>query len=266
MLMSDGILALWFAELNNLQNWLASPVILVMAAFTIWMLVDAIRRQEWFWVIFIILFPLLNSVLYYLLVYRSAPSLGVPAFELPTSVDRDRIKELEDLIAHMDKAHHHAELGGIYFRQGKHDLAENHYRNAHERDPSDPDIQARFGQCLLRLGRATEALPLLEKVCARDAKHEYGQTLMDLAETYSLLGMKDRAIQSWKQVLENHSYARARVELAELYLASGEKEQAFAALQQVLADDAHSPEFQRKQERFWIKRAQRLLSLSGVSP
>jgi hypothetical protein len=259
--MSEGILALWITDLINFQHWLTSPLLLVLAGFTIWMLIDAIRRQEWFWVIFIIIFPLLNSVLYFLLVYRTAPSLAGGVFEMPNSTDRHRIAELEEQIEHLDKAHHHAELGDIFFRQDKLNLAENCYRNAIERDPHDPDIQASLGKCLLRLGRSEEALPLLEKVCAENPTHDYGQTLMALAETYSFLGQKDRALQSWKQVLENHSYARARVELAELYLAAGEKKQAVANLRQVIADEAHVPDFQRKQERFWIKRAQRLLSM-----
>jgi hypothetical protein len=260
MNMNNLTLALWITDLINVQHWLASPVLLLVAAFTIWMLIDAIRRQEWFWVVFIILFPLLNAVLYYLLVYRSAPPLDGVSIELPGLKDRERIAELEDQIQILDKAHLHAELGGIHASHGKFDIAETCYRNAIERDPEDIDILASYGLCLLRMGRPQEALPLLEKVCAQNPRHDYGQSLMALAETYSSVGLKDRAVQSWHLVLENHSYARARVALAELHLEANEKEKAAAQLRQVVADDAHSPDFQRKQERFWINRARRLLS------
>jgi tetratricopeptide (TPR) repeat protein len=261
--MSEGLLALWITDLLNLQHWLTSPLVLVVAAFTIWMLIDAIRRQEWFWVVLIILFPLLNAFLYYLLVYRSAPPLGGFRLELPGSGDRSRIQELEKLIHHLDKAHHHAELGDIYFRQGKFEAAENCYRDALDRDAEEEDARSRLGQCLVRLGRPQEALPLLERVCSENPKHDYGHSLMALAEAHMLLGDRDRAAQTWERVLENHSYARARVELAELYLASGQEERARMSLRQVLADDAHAPPFQRKQERSWIQRAQRLLN--GIS-
>ena len=40
----------------NLDWYFQNPLLLVALAFQLWMLVDAIRRQEWIWVIFIIIF------------------------------------------------------------------------------------------------------------------------------------------------------------------------------------------------------------------
>src|SRR6185503_15514549 len=37
--------------------WLHSPVTWVIGVFQIWMLIDAIRRQEWVWAMFIFFFP-----------------------------------------------------------------------------------------------------------------------------------------------------------------------------------------------------------------
>src|SRR3990172_8156572 len=119
---------------------------LLVLAFTIWMLVDAIRRREWVWVVFIILFPILNAPLYYFLVYRAAPSATM-GFELPGAHDRRRIKELQAQIYHLDKAHHHSQLGDIYFQQGKLAQAETCYRAALERDSQDLDTRAHLGQC-----------------------------------------------------------------------------------------------------------------------
>lgn len=258
--MIDATMAFWIADLMNYQTWLSSPFAWIALAFQVWMLVDAIRREEWMWVVFIVLFPLINAVLYYLLVYRNATSLSAPSFELPGSVDRRRIKELEAQIHHLDKAHHHSQLGDIYFQQGKFERAEKCYRDALERDPTDIDTRAHLGQSLVRLGRTKEALPWLEQVAVENPKHDYGYSLMALAETYGRLGEKDKAIITWQKVIDNYSYARARVELAELYLAAGETKLAQAKLQEAVADDAHAPDFERRQERYWIKRAKRLLA------
>jgi len=206
------------------------------------------------------LFPLINDILYYIIVYRAASPLDAPGLVLPGSVERKQIKELEAQIHHLDKAHHHAQLGDIYFRQGKFQKAEECYRNALARDPSEIDARSHLGQTLLRLDHPQEALPLLEQVCLEQPKHEYGYTLMALAETYAALGDQTKAIQAWERVTENYSYARARVALAELYLGSSELQLAKAKLQEVLSDDAHAPEFERKHERFWIKRAKKLLA------
>jgi hypothetical protein len=259
MLRSGRMLAFWITDLFTNGYWLTSPVALVAAGFQLWMLIDAIRRQEWMWVVFIIVFPLINAVLYFLLVYRTTASIG-HHFELPGAIDRRRIKELEAQIHHLDKAHHYSQLGDIYFQQGKFEKAEACYRSALERDPQDLDTRSHLGQSLLRLGRPKEGLPLLEGVCLEDPKHEYGYSLMALAETYTALGDPAKAVQTWERVTENYSYARARVQLAELYRANGQGELARARLQEVLADDLHAPEFQRKRERFWVKRAKKLMA------
>ena len=193
---------------------------------------------------------------YYLYVYRTSATRG---FELPGAQKRKRIKELQAQIYHLDKAHHHSKLGDIYFQQGKVELAESCYRAALERDPQDIDTRAHLGQCLLRQKRPAEARPLLEGVIAENPKHDYGYSLMALAETLTALGEHESALNLWKQVTESHSYPRAKVQLAELYLANRQPELARAQLNEVLADDAHAPAFQRRRDRVWVGRAKGLL-------
>ena len=242
----------------NLDALLSNPFFLVLSLFQLWMLIDAIRRQEWVWALFIFLFPYINAILYFFLVYRAAPS-ATRGFELPGAHDRRRIKELQAQIHHLDKAHHHSQLGDIYFQQGKLDNAETCYRAALERDAEDIDTRSHLGQCLLRKKRPQDARVLLEKVCAENPKHEYGYSLMALAESQSALGETDAAIATWQRVLQDHSYARARVQLAELHLQKQQPDAARAELREVVADDAHAPAFQRKRERPWVRRARALL-------
>lgn len=240
--------------------------LLLMYAFQFWMLVDAIRRGEWIWVLFIGLALFvwkswgLSAILYYFMVYRqyaSGPSLS--GFELPGTFDRRRIRELEGKIHHLDNAQHYLQLADIYFHQAKYEKAEQTYREAFKRDGEDTDIQAHLGQCLLRLGKAQEALDLLQKVAQQDPKHDYGFTLMALAETHMKLGSNDSAIQLWERVLENHSYPRARVQLAELLIQKNDLEKARSILQETLADEQYSPIFQRRRDRVWISRAKGLM-------
>jgi hypothetical protein len=256
-----------FATLfRDLMNWaylIHHPWLFLLAAFQIWMFIDAVRRQEWLWAIFIWVFPLLNAVLYFFLVYRAAASPVTRGFELPGMHDRRRIRELQAQIHHLDKAHHHSQLGDIYFQQGRLDKAEACYRAALQRDAQDIDTRAHLGQCLLRQKRPAEARPLLEGVIAENPRHEYGYTLMALAETLTALGDTDGALKIWQQVTAEHSYARAKVQLAELYLAKNQPDAARAELQDVLNDDRHAPAFQRKRDRVWIRRAKNLLAGLG---
>jgi hypothetical protein len=127
-----------------------------------------------------------------------------------------------------------------------------------ERDAGDLDTRAHFGQCLLRQKRPKEARPLLEGVVREKPEHDYGHTMMALAETLKALGETESALQIWKRILETHSYPRARVQLAEIYMLKNQPNLARTELNEVLADLAHMPAFQRRRERFWIRRAKAL--------
>ncbi len=153
-----------FRYLFDLFSGTGGLFALVVVGFQIWMFIDAIRRGEYIWAVFIAIFSGFSALFYYFMVYRVSGGGGNPltGFELPGAADRRQIKSLQASIHHLDKPHHHLQLGDIYFNQGKLDLAEASYRAAYERDPQDEDIRAHLGTCLARKGRTGEALPLLE--------------------------------------------------------------------------------------------------------
>ena len=247
-------------NLMDLGYWaVTSPFFLLFLIFQLWMFIDAIRRREFVWAAFIFIGSFISTLLYYLFVYRDAPS-ATRGFQLPGAVDRRRIKDLQAKIHHLDKPHHYSQLGDIYFQQGKLVKAEECYRAAMERDPQDIDTRAHFGQCLLRAKRPAEARPLLEGVVAENPKHDYGYSQMALAETYMALGENDKAFALWKQIVEHHSYARAKVQLAEIYLARNQPDLANHELREVISDDAHAPTFQRRRDRIWIRQARSLMA------
>jgi len=250
------------AEITDLLNRLNSPTALLFGLFQLWMLVDAVRRKEWVWALFLVVFPVFSSFWYFFYVYRDAPS-ATRGFELPGAHDRKRIKELQAQIHHLDKPHHYSQLGDIYFQRGKLDQADACYRAALERDPQDIDTRAHFGQCLLRQNKPQEARPLLEGVVAENPKHDYGHSLMALAETLGALGETEAAIATWQRVTDNHSYPRAKVQLAQLHAAKGQTDLARAEIREVIDDDPHAPAFQRKRDRVWIKRAKKLARQLG---
>src|SRR5437867_10698341 len=214
------MLASLVSNLLNFDYWLSNPWLPIMSLFQLWMFIDALRRREWLWAVFIFIGFGVSALFYYFAVYRAAPS-ATRGFELPGAFDRRRIKQLQAQIHHLDKAHHYSQLGDIYFQQGKLEKAEACYRSALERDAQDIDTRAHFGQCLLRQNKAREARPLLEGVVAENPKHDYGHSMMALAETLTALGETDASSAMWQRVTENHSYPRARVQLAQLYLAKG---------------------------------------------
>ena len=252
------MLALALSSLFNLDFWITHPWLALFQIFNLWMCIDAIRREEWIWAVFIFLSWGVTAVIYFFLVYRAAPSVAL-GFEIPGSNDRRRIKQLEAQIHHLDKAHHHAQLGDIYFQKGKLEKAEACYRAAMERDAEDIDTRAHFGQCLLRQNKPTEARPLLEGVVRQNPKHDYCYSMMALAETYTALGETEAALQMWQRVTESNTYPRAKVQLAEIYVAKNQIDLARVELKEVLVDDVHAPRYQRRRDRVWIRKAKSLM-------
>ncbi|HEU6447520.1 MAG TPA: tetratricopeptide repeat protein [Verrucomicrobiae bacterium] len=252
-----------FASLiGNLLDWrylITSPLTLIVLAFQLWMFIHAIRNREWLWAIFIFIGWGITAILYFFFVYR-ATSSSIQGFELPGAGSRKRIKELQAQIHHLDNAYHHFQLGDLYFRRGKLVEAEKCYRDALQRDPQDIDARAHLGQCLVRMNRPAEARPILEGIMHEKPDHDYGYTMMALAEALMALGETDNAIQYWQHIAQGHSYPRAKVQLAELYAAKNQKDLARAELKDVLSDDVHAPAFQRKRDRVWIHKAKALLN------
>jgi len=247
-----------FHRFGDWSFLLTNPVWLAMTVFQLWMLVHALRNREWIWACFIFIGSGLGALWYYFSVYRGSAS-ATSGFELPGAQSRKRIKELQAQIYHLDNASHHFQLGDVYFQRGKLVEAEKCYRAALERDSQDIDTRAHLGQCLLRQKKYAEARPLLEGVLREKPEHDYGHTMMALAETLTALGETDNAMLYWQHITQSHSYPRAKVQLAGLYLVKNQPDLARAQLKDVLNDDVHAPAFQRKRDRLWIRRARRMM-------
>lgn len=261
------MLRYFFELISGGLGWGGSVFAFICFAFTVWMFIHALRNGEYIWAVIIFMFSIFSALIYYFLVYRQTASAGNPlaGFELPGAADRRRIKQLQADIHHLDKAHQHLQLADIYFGQGKLEQAEASYRAAYERDPKDEDVRAHLGNCLARRGKHAEALPLLEGVCAQNPKHDYGYTLMTLAETQAASGQADRALATWRQVLSLYRYPRARVQFAELLTKQKDYAEARAILEEVIHDAPHATKFERKREKVWFNRAKSVLrSIPGA--
>ena len=245
-------------DVLNIQYLIYDPWSLLIFAFLVWMFIDAVRRREWLWAVFILIGFGISAALYFFLVYR-AGGAATGGFELPGTQSRARIQQLQAQIHNIGNAYHYFQLGDVYFQKGKFAEAEKCYRSALEREPNDIDTRAHLGQCLLRLKRPAEARPLLEAVCRENYKHDFGYSLMAYAETLTALGESEAAYGVWKNVVENHAYARAKVQFAELCLTRNQTDLARTQLNEVIKDDVHAPAFQRRRERIWVSRAKAVL-------
>jgi len=127
-----------------------------------------------------------------------------------------------------------------------------------ERDPQDLDTLAHLGQCLLRQKRAAEARRCSEGVVAENPKHDYGYTMMALAETLTAR-VKTIGAENLAAVTAEHSYARAKVQWPSYTLPKTSRIWRGQNSRNVVSDDIHAPTFQRKRDRVWVQRAKSLM-------
>ena len=121
------------------------------------------------------------------------------------------------------------------------------------------DILGPYGQCLIKLDQLEKAVTMLEKVIEENPKHDYGATMMALANAYSKLDSTDKARVALETVLETQTYAEARVLLAEIYKKQGMSNEARQQLQEVIEDEKHAPSFVQKKDKVWTRKARQLL-------
>ncbi len=241
---------------SYLPFFFENPLFLLFTVFHYCMLADSIRRQEYVWSFFLLFPAYFNSVMYYFSVYRHDPINF--AFFGWFGDDARRIKQLEADIYHLDKAHHYQQLGDIYLKQNKLTKAEECFRGALQRDPKEIDAQAHLGVCLARQKKFAEAVPYLRQVATQNPEHDYGETLICLAEP--LTALKDpTALPTWQYVLTQCTLSRARVQYAELLAESGNAAEALKQARTVVEDDRFTPRFQQIRDRPWVSRAKKLV-------
>lgn len=93
----------------------------------------------------------------------------------------------------------HFLLGRIYQRQGNYELAEPHFRQAHEGKPDDPEGSRSLAEAWIMLGRAEDAVDLLEPLQKRNPDV---RTAMVLGDAYFAIDRYDVASEvfawAWK--------------------------------------------------------------------
>ena len=97
-------------------------------------------------------------------------------------------------------------------------------------------------------------------------RHDYGYSMMALAETLSAVGEQTPRWKSGSTGDGNHSYPRAaRCNWPGCMCHENQPDLARVELRDALADDIHAPKYQRRRDRVWVRRAKSVArKLGGV--
>jgi hypothetical protein len=229
---------------------------LLQVAFTIWMLVDAYRRQAegfWFWVILFI--PLLGAVTYFF-VYKVHDLPHLPALSWFQS--RASLNELRYRANQVPTLASHLALAERLVERREFEEAITHLEEARKREPEHGQVLYMLAVCHKERGEPGQAVPLLETVLRKDRRFSDYAAWEMLIETRALGGDRAGALESCRELERLSPTLRHRCLLAEYLLAERKAEEANRLLDKALLEHAYLPGYLRRRNYRWARHARSL--------
>ena len=150
-------------------------------------------------------------------------------------------------------------------------MEQNNYESAianlEEAIQRDPEmLEARYGlaKCLHGLERYDEASTVLEKLTSLDKKYDYGNAIFGLAECYRLGGNDEKALATYREVINSFHFFKAYYHYARLLDKNGKKQEAIDNMKSIVGSAKDLPDYKLEKERFWIDKAYQYLKKNGI--
>ena len=240
-------------------NYEWSPLYLVQAALTVWMLVDASRRGvDYYWFLIILAVQPFGAWVYFFLYkakdFGTDPSWLTGLFHRPPSLQelRHRAERSATLASRLELGERLAEAG---------ELAEAlpHLEAVLAREPEHCQVLFLLAKCQRGLGRPELAVPLLQKLITRHPSWRDYRAWHTFIEVRREAGDLDGALSSCRELARVSPSLEHKCLLAEHLLKAGEKVEAGKVVEQGLQDYHYLPGPSRRRDRRWVGKAKQLL-------
>ncbi len=238
----------------------AHPVFsLLQGAFTIWMLVDAYRRQaESFWFYIILFVPVLGAWGYFFAVkardFRNL-SLHLPAF----LQGRPSLDELHFRCEQMPTFATHLALAERLMEEEEYEEAISHLVAAGKTEPDHSRLLYARASCHARLGQLDEARPLLERLVEKDPRWSDYAGWYLLVETHDEANDHTGSLEVCRRLVKLAPTLRHQCLVAERLLDEGQAAEAENILQRGLQEYQYLGGNLRRRNHRWAGVARRLL-------
>jgi hypothetical protein len=214
------------------------------------------RRPDTFWLFIIIMGGGIGALVYMFVEVLPDARLLHGAYQVFPR--RRRIKELEAHIIDNPSIGNYEELGDLYLDDGQYAKARE--RLDHVVGKSDAiDPRYRRGLAALALDEVKAAAADLEQVVARDPRYDYQRAAGLLAHLRARLGERAGAEALFTEVLESSTLSETQYHYASYLAAEGRAAEARAWAERILRKKATMPDYIRRRERPWFRRAAALL-------
>lgn len=233
---------------------------LLVLAFNIWMLVDAIqRRADYYWLAIIAFMPA-GSLIYFFFVRMRDPDVKRVSSRLKEIVARPvPVETLQARFADSPSAVNEIALAQGLGEEGRWQEAGEHFENVLKSRPKDAEALFGFGVCLLESDRAEEAVaPFCRLVDDHPAYRDY-VVYPELGAAYQKLGQPDEAVELFRSLYRQSPRLKHAVWLAEVLHGSGETAEAQELLETALRRSNDGPAHAKKADRPWRRQAEQML-------
>ena len=241
-----------FAALSYLDVF-----IYLTLAFSLWMLIDAIRRSApGYWVLVIIFFAPLGALVYFFAVKFSdyRPWLRRLLEKRSNSIEElmARYETSPSLLNQMALAH-------AYYEAERFEQAASLFSDVLEKKPVECDALWGLARVRRSQGNYADSLRLYERLLEQDARHGDFAAVLEYAETLWDGSRRDRAIEVLEDIASESSRLNHRLALAHYLVLAGNGRRAKEVLKLALKDHETSPKWLQQKQRQWAKAAGELL-------
>lgn len=148
--------------------------------------------------------------------------------------------------------------GAQLVRRGRHSEAVEVLEELleHEGPAVPPKARYDIAMAYKALGRFRDARDQLSLIIGKDPEYLAGQAFLELADCFDQMGDSDKALRSYEQLLRYTRFPQARYNYGMLLDRMGRKDEAAEQMKMILHDMDKAPEFFQKDNRRFAKMAQ----------
>ncbi len=214
------------------------------------------RRPDTYWLWIILMGGALGALVY--IAIEVVPDAGLLRGAFQVFPRRKRIKELEAAIIDNPSVGNYEELGDLYLDDGQFARGRECYDRVLARSDSI-DAQYRRALCEMALDDYAASAADLEQVTARDAKYDYQRASGLHAHALAKIGERTRANALFAEVTLTSTLSETQYNYACFLAAEGRAAEARDWADRILRKKATMPEYIRRRERPWFRKAKALL-------
>ena len=214
------------------------------------------RRPETYWLWIILMFGGVGALIY--IFVEVIPDVGLLRGTFQVFPRRKRIKQLEALVLDNPSIGNYEELGDLYLDDQQFTKARECFDRVLAKTKSiDPFY--RRALCEIALNDLAAAEADLERVVSEDPKYDYQRAAGLRAHILAKLNQRDKADALFADVLQTSTLSETQYNYACFLAAEGRTDEAREGAERILRKKATMPDYIRRRERPWFRKANALL-------